>query len=61
MYWAAKNHDILAAGGQFVEHNEALNKVIDSWDGDLSRYKFDHEGIEEFKIFPAVQSRLNNS
>ena len=51
MYWAAKNHDVLAAGGQFVEHNEALNKVIDSWDGDLSRYKFDHEGIEEFKIF----------
>jgi glycosyltransferase involved in cell wall biosynthesis/polysaccharide pyruvyl transferase WcaK-like protein len=51
MYWAAKNHKTFAVGGQFLEYNEKLGRIITNWGGNLSRYKFDKEEVKDYKDF----------
>lgn len=51
LYYAAVNHDTLAAGGQFVEFNTCNNQYITEWHGNQSRYFFKEEKIEQYSDF----------
>lgn len=49
MYNAAKKNHVLVCGGSFKEY--ATHGIVDKWDGNLSKYTFEKDGIIKYKDY----------